>query len=157
VVAPLQLVHKRMKYILLIVPLFILISCINKPIECGDLLQRYAGEIQNVEFISCEKGKGQTVFKASYSVLGTNAEEIEAILVKKYGIGKLKFTCCGWESSNGKNGDIESDELKKINQNYMLEISMYGNAEKKDDKGNTYLELDENKVCFYVIVKLLEV
>jgi len=146
-----------MKYILLIVPLFILNSYINKPIECGDLLHRYAGKIQNIEFIACKKGKDQTVFQASYSVLGTNSEEIEAILVKKYGIGKLKFTCCSWESSNGKNGYIESEELKKIKENYMLEISMYGNAEKKDDKGKAYLELDKSKVCFYIIVKLLEV
>tara|TARA_B110000091_G_C13557879_1_gene367242 strand:+ start:219 stop:659 length:441 start_codon:yes stop_codon:yes gene_type:complete len=146
-----------MKYILLIVPLFILISCTNKPIECGDLLQIYAKKIQNIEFIGCKKGKGQTVFQASYSVLGTNSEKVEAILVKKYGIGKLKFTCCGWDSSNGKNGYIESKELKKINQNYMLEILMYGNVERKYEKGNTYLELDKTKVCFYVIVKLLEV
>ncbi|WP_291871293.1 DUF4952 domain-containing protein [Maribacter sp.] len=45
-----------------------------------------------MEFIACEKGEGQTVLKAKYKVLGIYSEEIENILIKKYGIGKLKFT-----------------------------------------------------------------
>jgi hypothetical protein len=34
---------------------------------------------------------------------------------------------------------------------------MYRNAEKKNEKGKVYLELDKSNVYFYVIVKLLEV
>lgn len=132
-------------------------SCSNKSIGCEDLLHRYDEKIQKIEFIACEKGEGQTVLKAKYKVLGIHSEEIENILIKKYGIGKLKFTCCGWESTNGKNGYIKNVELLKINPNYILEILMYGNAEKVNQKGETYLELDRNKVEFYVIVKLLDV
>ena len=143
-----------MKHIFLFLTLFILYSCTNKSIECGDLLQRYGEKTQKIEFIDCEKGKGQTVFQAKYKVLGSNSEEVENFLIKKYGIGKLKFTCCGWESTNGY---IKNIELLKINPNYILEISMYANAEKENLKGETYLELDKSKVVFYVIVKLLDV
>lgn len=146
-----------MKPIILFLALFILNACSNQSIECKDLLQRYDEKIPKIEFIECEKGKGQTVLEAKYKVLGINSEEIENFLIKKYGIGKLKFTCCGWESTNGKNGYLKNEELLKINPNYILEISMYGNAEKENQKGETYLELDKNNVEFYVIVKLLDI
>tara|TARA_R110001592_G_scaffold71349_1_gene218102 strand:+ start:167 stop:607 length:441 start_codon:yes stop_codon:yes gene_type:complete len=146
-----------MKPIFIFLSLFILNSCTRKSIECEDLLQKYAEKIPKIEFIECKKGEGQTVLEAKYKVLGKNSDEIEDILIKKFGIGKLKLNCCGWESINGKNGFIENEELNKINQNYILEVLMYGNAEKKNENDETYLELDKRKVDFYVIVKLIDV
>ena len=146
-----------MKFTYLILLLFIISSCQKNTLECEDLLQRYVEKNQKIKFISCEKRNGQTILEAKYKVTGENFEEIEKILVEKYGIGKLKFTCCGWESKNGKNGYIENEELKKINQNYVLEISMYANAEKENDKGEIYIELDKKNIDFYVIVKLLDI
>ena len=139
------------------IALFILKPCADKSIDCEDLLLKYAEQNQKIEFIECQKGKGQTVLEAKYKVLGHNSDEIETILIKKYGIGKLKFTCCGWESTNGKNGYIKNKDLIKSNPNYILEISMYGNAEKENQKGEIYLEKDKSKIDFYVIVRLLDI
>lgn len=125
--------------------------------ECGDLLQRYAETLKHAEFVGCEQGTGQTKLVSTYKVLDNANEQVEDNLVEKYNIGELKFTCCGWDSSSGKNGEILSPELKKINSNYVLEVSMYGNAEKINEKGQIYIELDRNKVDFYVIVKIIEV
>nr|WP_321235310.1 DUF4952 domain-containing protein [uncultured Psychroserpens sp.] len=143
-----------MKSIILLLSLLFLSFCANKSIECDDLLLKYAKKHQKIEFIECQKGTGQTVLQANYKVSGMHSEEIENILIKTYGIGKLKFTCCGWESTKGY---IENEELKKINQNYILEVSMYGNAEMEDEKGKVYLERDRTKIEFYVIIKLQEI
>ena len=61
-------------------------------------------------------------------------------------MGKLKFTCCGWESSEP--GSYQSGE-------YYLDISMYANAEKADSAGKLYIEKDRKKIeYFYLVVNL---
>jgi len=146
-----------MKLLLFICSLCILNSNPDKPIECGDLLARYDEKIPNVEFIECHKGKDQTIVETKYKVAGTKAKEVEKILIEKYGLGALKFVCCGWEPSNGQSGEILNTELKEINPYYYLEISMYANAEKQDKNGEVYIEKDRSKVDFYITVRLLEV
>lgn len=58
-----------MKPIFLFLALYMLSSCLNTSMNCDDLLQRYDENIQEIEFIACEKGEGQTVLKAKYKVL----------------------------------------------------------------------------------------
>ena len=145
-----------MKYILILALLFLSNSCSRTSLECGDLLKKYAIKPNKVEFVSCKTGIGQTLLEADYRVLGKDSEEVEKILMEKYGMGELKFVCCGWESENGKNGYVENTQLKTINQDYILEISMFGNAEKKCENGKTELELDRTKVDFTIKVKVLQ-
>jgi len=132
-------------------------SCSNQNLECGDLFDRYAKKPNKVKFIECKSGTEQTILEAKYKVLGMDSKEIEEVLITEFGMGKLKFVCCGWEPENGKNGYIENKHLKEINTNYVLEISMYANAEKNNKKGETEIEFDRKKVDFYLKVRILEI
>lgn len=146
-----------MKYLLLFIAVFSLSSCSKKSVECGDLLAERNIKPLNLEFVGCKKGTGQTVLSAEYKVSGKNSKKVENILVTKYGMGELKSLCCGWEPHEGKKGQIEDQGLKDINQNYTLSISMHGNAEKENSKGEAYVEKDRNNVSFSVTVELLDV
>lgn len=149
--------RKKMKFVLLLTSFILLFSCNSDRLKCGDLLERYAERTQQIDFIECSKGDGQTILEARYNVKGKDSKEIEEFLVQKYGIGKLEFTCCGWESSNGKNGHIDNEELKMINPNYVLEVSMSGNAEKENENGAIFIELDRTKIDFIITVKILNI
>lgn len=135
------------------------ISSANYGKDDCNLLESYSEQHKYLELVGCEKNKNeQTKIEATYRVKAKNSIEVEAYLVDKYGMGKLKFTCCGWEPEKGVNGQIENKELNKINKNYSLMITMYGNAERKDSKGSLHVEKDRNKIdYFYVIVRLLEI
>jgi hypothetical protein len=126
-------------------------------LKCGDLLEKYAEKPEKCHFIDCEKGTGQTIMTATYSVNGNDSYEVEELLIEKYDIGPLKFTCCGWESTDGKNGYVENDALKKFNPNYVLEISMYGNAERKDPNDEWVIEKDRTKIEYNITAKIIEV
>ena len=146
-----------MKYLLIAILFFFSNSCLTQNLECGDLLKKYAVKPNKVKFIECKTGTGQTILEADYKVSGENSREIENILIQEFGMGKLKFVCCGWESENGKNGYVENEHLKEINQNYVLEISMYANAEKENEKGETDIEFDRNKIEFNLKVRIMEI
>lgn len=146
-----------MKHLLLLILLFFSTPCLTQKLECGDLLKKYAIKPSKIEFIQCKTGTGQTILEANYKVLGKNSEEIEKLLIKEYGMGKLKFVGYGWESINGKNGYFENEELKAIHKNYSIEISMYGNAEKITKNGTSEIEFDRNKIDFSLTVKIVEI
>ena len=115
---------------------------------------QYGEKPKELEFIACKEGEGQLIVEARYRVAGKEAGKVEQYLIKKYGVGKLKFYCCGWEPENGKNGQIKNTKLTKINTDYHLLITMFASAEKKSGA----LELDRDKIKFFtVIVKIVEV
>lgn len=142
----------------LMLGMFFFVSCGAQKVSpsaqspCGDLLEQYAKKPENLEFIECKKGTGQTKFEANYKVVGKHARNVEAFFSKNYGMGKLKFLCCGWEP-NGKNGWVKSKALK----NDDMEISMWGNAEKENPDGSVRLERDRNKIDFSVRVRILDI
>ncbi len=120
-------------------------------------MEKYAKKTNKIEFIECKSGTGQTILEAKYKASGTDSKEIEEFLIAEFGMGKLKFVCCGWEPENGKNGYVENKHLREINQNYVLEISMYADAVKKNEKGETEIEFDRKKVDFNLKVRILEI
>ncbi len=132
-------------------------SCTNSTIlQCGDLLSLYAEKPVELEFLECSKEKGQVILRSKYRVSGKDSKKIEQVLISKYGLGKLKFNCCGWESE--KYGQINPSKIKAINPNFSILITMYGNAEKKDKNNTIYIEKNRNKIpYFYVIVEIVEV
>ncbi|TPN88876.1 DUF4952 domain-containing protein [Aquimarina algicola] len=145
------------KYILITISFFFFNSCKSQHLECGDLLEKYGEKPQHLDFISCKEGKGQTILVAEYKVEGKYSEEVEEFLIEKYNIGKLEFVCCGWEPSGGKRGNITPPELIAIDPYYILEISMFGNAEKEDENGKVQLEFDRTKIDFVVMVRIIRV
>jgi len=146
-----------MRYCFVLLVLFLLNACADTPVPCQDLLERYGEKIDEIKFVSCKPGSNQTLLTAKYKVAGEDADRVEQFLIDTYGIGKLKFNCCGWESTNGQNGYIDNATLKKQNPYYVLEISMFANAEKEDEEGRFYIEKEKSKLDFYVMVKLLEI
>ncbi len=127
-------------------------------LECGDLLARYGEKQPIFNFVGCSVGEGQTILEAMYNVRGEHSEEAEAFLIKKYGLGKLTFTCCGWEPKNGKAGQIKNSSLQQKHPNYTLSITMFANAEQKRENGDAYLEKDRNKIAYFtVLVKVLNI
>lgn len=127
-------------------------------IKCGDLLSRYAEKPAKLSFVNCVTGEGQVILEAQYSVSGKDSKEVEDFLVKAYGLGKLQFTCCGWESKNGKNGQIDALKGLENYPNYSLIISMFASAEQESKENETELELDRTKIeHFTVLVQIVEV
>ncbi len=121
---------------------------------CGDLFSVYAQKPQELKFIKCERIKdSQTIVRATYKVAGTKSKAIEDFLVKTYGMGKLKWTCCGW-NNGGKYGVFEHYEFKKINRDCLVLISMYASAEVQDKskQSKVRLETDRNKIAFFTVI-----
>lgn len=119
---------------------------------CGDLLEQYAEKPQNLEFVGCEVVKNsQTLVRATYSVSGNKSEEVEDFLVKNYGMGKLKWVCCGWETGR-KYGSFEHSELTKIDPNLSVIINMYNSKEAEDEevKKDT-LALDRTQIEYFTV------
>lgn len=131
---------------------------ISTPIECGDLLTRYAKKLAKLSFVDCASGKGQVILEAKYRVLGKDSKAVEAFLVENYGLGKLKFVCCGWESEKGRNGQINTLKGLENYPNYSITISMFASAEKELKEKETALEFDRNKIGYFtVLVQIVEV
>lgn len=130
----------------------------NPKIPCNDLLSTYAKKPNGLEFIKCESVENsQTKIRATYQVSGKNSKEIEDFLVQNYGMGKLKWTCCGWDNA-GKYGGFEHSEFKKIDPYCSAIISMYasGEIEDKNEPSGIKLEFDRNKIDYFtVVVELL--
>jgi hypothetical protein len=127
-------------------------------IKCGDLLSIYGEKPAKLSFVNCVSGEGQVILEAKYSVSGKDSKGVEDFLVKAYGLGKLKFTCCGWESENGKNGQINTLKGLEKHPNYSLTISMFASAEQASKENEMQLELDRNKIeHFTVLVQIVDV
>ncbi len=125
-------------------------SLMFTPHKTPDLLTQYAEKPAKLEFVKSEVGKGQIISTSYYNVSGKDSFEIEKILMEQYGMGKLKWICCGWEPEDGRRGSIKHKDLKEFE---FLSIEMYGNAEIIGDDGVLTLEKDRNKVTFEVIVR----
>lgn len=119
---------------------------------CGDLLQKYAAKPAGLILLGCTKGQAgsQTVVVATYRVSGAKAAAAEKFFHERYGMGNLKFVCCGWEMAAGKKGQVASPVLKKLNPNYVLLIAMYA-----DDQavmsGDLSALKDKSKVKYFTV------
>ena len=115
---------------------------------CGDILEEYAQKPKQLEFVKCETPENsQTIVRATYRISGNQSEEIEAFLVEKYGMGKLRWVCCGYETS-GKYGGFEHSAFFKMHPFLSATIDMYGS-------GESGLEFERGEIdYFFVVVEL---
>ena len=121
---------------------------------CQDILSTYAKKPKDLDFIKCERFKNnQTIIKVTYRVNGKQSKFVEDFLVKNYGMGKLKWTCCGWENK-GKYGSFEHSAFKKIDPYCSVIISMYASGEVEDENEPTRikLETDRNKIDYFTVI-----
>ncbi len=124
---------------------------------CGDLLEIYGQKPEGLEFVGCEKvDHVQTVVIATYRVSGKKSREVEDFLVQNYGMGNLKWACCGWDTA-GKYGNLDHEELTRIDSDLCGIIRMFGSGEVVDENepSRIGLEMDRDKIdYFFVEVKL---
>ena len=118
------------------------------PPVCGDFLRQAGLRLAALDYKSCQPAKSAQirVLRATYEVRGVNAASVEAQLVKRYGMGVLKFNCCLWEPTNGQRG------WSKTRQGYDLDIGM-GSEETVYNKRSDWPKI---KVFFVVVDLLLE-
>lgn len=79
-------------------------------VHCGDDLIKIHGlRIPHLEFVpgAAEKPGGQRMCESVYRVPGKHAKQVEALLVRKYGMAPLVFECCGWFPKRGQNGSFK--------------------------------------------------
>jgi|GEM_PF-1028677 len=124
---------------------------------CGDLLEIYAQKPEGLEFVGCQKvDHAQTVVVATYRVSGEKSREVENFLVENYGMGNLKWACCGWDTA-GKYGSLDHEELTRVDRFLCGMIQMFASGEVTDENepSRIRLETDRDKIdYFFVEVKL---
>ncbi len=114
---------------------------------CGDLLERFGEKPDKLEFVECKSVNApQTIIEAKYRVRGKNSKEVEDFLIEKYGMGELKWVCCGWENNRGKSGSFNHDKFTAIHPYLGGGISMYASGEVEDE-----LEFDRNKIEYFTV------
>lgn len=124
---------------------------------CGDLLAMYAQKPDKLEFIECKVGShAQTLVEATYEVSGENSKTVEDFFVQKYGMGKLVWVCCGYES-RGQYGEFSHERLEAVSPYVSGIITMAGSGEIENSPQGVGLEFDRNKIRFIVTVTILEV
>ena len=87
-----------------------------------DFLQQLNLKPAELIFQSC-KEETQTpavLLMSEYNVSGTNAKKVETYLIKHFGLKKLRFACCGWETSpvtyKSKNGGTYSINMYSLDE-----------------------------------------
>ena len=123
-------------------------------ISCGDILSIYAKKPKDLEFIKCERPKNsQTIVKVTYRVKGKQSKGVEDFLIDNYGMGKLVWTCCGWDNG-GKYGGFEHSEFKKIDRYCSATVSMFasGEVENENKPSEFKLETDRDKVDYFTVI-----
>jgi hypothetical protein len=87
--------------------LFALPSFAQTGASCGpDLLKLHGLKIPHATLLRSEEPTypTQKLCESTYTIPGKYARAAEANLIRKYGMGKLVFECCGWSPSKGKMG-----------------------------------------------------
>ena len=90
---------KQANLILLSSLVLLLCSC-RETADCIDFLSAWQVKPKELKFLSCKKVEKTPaiVLEASYSIQGHHAKSVEDLLHKKFGMEKLRFVCCGWET-----------------------------------------------------------
>jgi hypothetical protein len=78
---------------------------------CRDFLARWQNKPKHLKFTGCQLVKGgqidQVIYR--YTIPGKNAAVTETFLRQQFRMGKLRFVCCGWESS-GQQGSYQDQD-----------------------------------------------
>ena len=89
---------------------------------CIDYLQELNLKPTNLKYQNCKKVEEPpaVLLKASYIVSGKQAKTIEDFLHKEFGLKRLRFACCGWETSQAtyirNNGDTYSIQMYSLDE-----------------------------------------
>ena len=112
----------------------------------NDLMKLYRIDIPHAKLFKSETPTepSQHLCTSVYKIPGKHAHATEALLIKKYGMGKLVFECCGWFPKNGREGYFRRSHLMANNAYAVYSISMSSEetVERQWDKiGSFYITL----------------
>lgn len=121
-----------------LMPLVLFLACLCRlapawaqtGVHCGsDLAKLHALALPHASLLSHRTQESmaqptQKLCEATYVVPGKHARTVEAMLMRKYGMGKLVFTCCGWSPENGKAGYFRRSHRMADGAEAVYEISM---------------------------------
>ncbi len=105
--------RKIMKVFLLVILTLGIPGCYaaKEPV-CADFLAELNKKPPHLEYQGCKKNDThQMYFEAEYRASGVHAASVEAYLIKTFDMPKLRFVCCGWESSNGETSNGQFHRL----------------------------------------------
>jgi hypothetical protein len=128
---------------------FVLLQGCTQKVSCEDLFSKYADKPTKLKFIKCTKGTGQTQFKATYSVSGSDADEVEKALVKQYKL--IKFSDY-YHAMPMNEVHIAPKNLLEINPYYSLSIEIT-----RIDYDELTNEIKKIPNGFFVYVKVWEI
>ena len=149
-------VFKTFKLLILLIYLSDFCSCIKTNNDQNyDILSMLMEMPDQLEFVECKPGSGQIVLEAKYRVTGMNACFIEDLLHDNYGMGRLEYACCGWEThENGKleiTNEFNNNFRTCCNYNF-ISILMYSEETLIQDRDKW-----DKIPYFYVIVEVLNI
>jgi Domian of unknown function (DUF4952) len=105
--------------------------------ECAEYSKVRRLPLKGWKLTSCKLESGQLeILVVRYAVKGVDAAKVEKMLRQRFGMGKLHFVCCGWETRS-KEGHYRD------HAGYNYDISMYS--------GET-LEKDWRKIPEFVVI-----
>ena len=73
-----------------------------------DLMAVHGLRVPHAQWLRSERPSGDTqvLCRSVYAVPGRHARAVEALLIRKYGMAPLAFTCCGWAPAKGSEGQF---------------------------------------------------
>lgn len=147
-------IYKISKLVFIFILSLLLNSCDNS-LKNNDILPLLIETPNQLEFVDFKTGSCQIVFEVKYKVSGKNAHIVEDLLHKKYGMNKLKFVCCGWETSKNGTLEITDNFYNKYGKRYdfnHISIKMHSTETLIQDQKQWH------KIpYFYIIVEVLKI
>lgn len=84
-----------------LVALSALAGCAQAELRCEDFLAKLSDKPASVELLECTQdiaAQGKP-FVARYRVKGSDAREAEQYMGRRFDLPKLRYICCGWDST----------------------------------------------------------
>jgi len=111
----------------------------QKGVHCSnDLMKLYRIRIPYAKIFRSETptSLSQKLCESVYKIPGQFAQNAESILIKKYGMEKLVFECCGWFPKNGKEGSFKHSHYMadRSYASYVISMSSEETLEKNWNK-----------------------
>jgi len=108
--------------LILLILSFGLLFSLSESSECTDFLQELKLKPAELTYQSCKKVERApaVVLESTYIVSGEKAKTIETFLHEKFGLERLRFACCGWETSpvtyKSNNGDTYTVQMYSLDE-----------------------------------------
>jgi len=111
-------------------------------------MKLYGLAIPHATLISSEQPAHpfQKLCESTYKIPGKYARATEAMLIRKYSMGKLVFACCGWSPERGKSGSFR--------RSHRMANDAYADYEMTMGSGETVERRWEKIESFYITLSI---